>query len=289
MATAATARSRFSSCDVPKSIDPDRSTSAHVSSSRSAIRSRTCGIVVRAVTAQSIRRTSSPTWYSRASASSVPGPGSRPRCSPCRIALETPYDGQLEPSERSVRERAARSSSQRGASGAVGHGQRNSGGRCRRAVAPDRLRRRDGGQDPLDHGPRVDVVRDRVEGEDEPVAPSRRARPSGRRSAARSPGRGSAPAPGRPRSGPSVARGLTPSSMIGSRSGRWKSAGVRVAITRRTTYSATRLWTKTCSADRCSSMIVSGLEHLPRLAAGRRSSGGGSRTPRARAGAVRRP
>ena len=69
---------------VPKSIEPDRSTSAQVSSSRSAIRSRTCGIVVRAVTAQSIRRTSSPAWYSRASASSVPGPGSRPRCSPCR-------------------------------------------------------------------------------------------------------------------------------------------------------------------------------------------------------------
>ena len=40
----------------------DRSTTAHVSSSRSAIVSRTCGTWVRAVTGQSIRRTSSPGW-----------------------------------------------------------------------------------------------------------------------------------------------------------------------------------------------------------------------------------
>ncbi len=58
-ATAEVARSRFSEWAVPKSMLPLASTSAHVSSSRSAIRSRTCGTVVRAVTFQSIRRMSS--------------------------------------------------------------------------------------------------------------------------------------------------------------------------------------------------------------------------------------
>ena len=55
------------------------------SSSRSDMVSRTCGVVVRAVTAQSILRTSSsPGWYGRASLASLPGPGSRPMWSPCR-------------------------------------------------------------------------------------------------------------------------------------------------------------------------------------------------------------
>jgi hypothetical protein len=59
-AAAATARSRFSQTAVPKSRLADKSTTSQVSSSRSAIICRTCGWVVRAVTAQSIRRTSSP-------------------------------------------------------------------------------------------------------------------------------------------------------------------------------------------------------------------------------------
>ena len=61
-ASAATARSRFSHAAVPKSRLADRSITTQVSSSRSATVWRTCGTVVRAVTAQSIRRTSSPGW-----------------------------------------------------------------------------------------------------------------------------------------------------------------------------------------------------------------------------------
>ena len=56
--------------------------SSHVSSSRSAIVSRTWGCWSRAVTFQSMRRTSSPGWYSRVSPSSEPWPGTRPRYSP---------------------------------------------------------------------------------------------------------------------------------------------------------------------------------------------------------------
>ena len=59
-ATAARARSRFSHRAVPKSRLAEQSTRAHVSSSRSAMVSRTWGTVVRAVTFQSMRRTSSP-------------------------------------------------------------------------------------------------------------------------------------------------------------------------------------------------------------------------------------
>jgi len=61
-AAAATARSRFSQPAVPKSRLADTSTTSQVSSSRSAIICRTWGWVVRAVTDQSIRRTSSPGW-----------------------------------------------------------------------------------------------------------------------------------------------------------------------------------------------------------------------------------
>ena len=42
--------------------DGDRSIATHLSRSRSATVSRMCGTVVRAVTAQSIRRTASPGW-----------------------------------------------------------------------------------------------------------------------------------------------------------------------------------------------------------------------------------
>ena len=81
-ALAARTRSRFSLAAVPNSMLADRSARTQVSSSRSATRSWTCGTVVRAVTAQSIRRTSSPARYSRLSAFSLPSPGSNPRCSP---------------------------------------------------------------------------------------------------------------------------------------------------------------------------------------------------------------
>jgi hypothetical protein len=79
-ATAAIASSRFSNSAVPKSMLGVTSASTQVASSRSASTVRTCGTVVRAVTAQSIRRTSSsPAMYSRLPAGSLPMPGSRPR------------------------------------------------------------------------------------------------------------------------------------------------------------------------------------------------------------------
>lgn len=59
VATAAMPRSRFVTAPVPQFIDGVASSRAHTSSSRSAMVSRTCGTVVRAVTAQSMRRTSS--------------------------------------------------------------------------------------------------------------------------------------------------------------------------------------------------------------------------------------
>ena len=63
VAIAAIPRSRFVTPSVPQFIDGVTSSNAQTSSSRSAIVSRTCGTVVRAVTAQSIFRTSSwPGW-----------------------------------------------------------------------------------------------------------------------------------------------------------------------------------------------------------------------------------
>ena len=59
-AVAAITRSRFSQTALPKSSDADMSATTHVSNSRSATVCRMCGSVVRAVTDQSIRRTSSP-------------------------------------------------------------------------------------------------------------------------------------------------------------------------------------------------------------------------------------
>ncbi len=61
-AAAATARSRFSHRAVPKSRLGDRSTTTQVSSSRSAMVWRRNGDCMRAVTFQSMRRTSSPGW-----------------------------------------------------------------------------------------------------------------------------------------------------------------------------------------------------------------------------------
>ena len=59
-AAADTARSRFSHQAVPKSRLGDSSARIQHSSSRSAMVSRTWGSVIRAVTFQSMRRTSSP-------------------------------------------------------------------------------------------------------------------------------------------------------------------------------------------------------------------------------------
>ena len=61
-ATAARARSRFSHAAVPKARLAEASTRIHVSSSRSATVSRTWVSRSRAVTFQSMRRTSSPGW-----------------------------------------------------------------------------------------------------------------------------------------------------------------------------------------------------------------------------------
>ena len=76
---AASARSRLSTAAVPKSRLADRSTrqpglQLPVGDGLPHVRH-----VVRAVTGQSIRRTSSPGRYSRDSPASLPGPGSRPR------------------------------------------------------------------------------------------------------------------------------------------------------------------------------------------------------------------
>ena len=59
-ASAASARSRFSQSAVPKARLAEKSASTQVSSSRSAIVWRMWGSSVRAVTFQSMRRTSSP-------------------------------------------------------------------------------------------------------------------------------------------------------------------------------------------------------------------------------------
>ncbi|UUY04154.1 hypothetical protein LRS13_01095 [Svornostia abyssi] len=59
---------------MPKPIDVLRSSSSHVVSDRSATCTRTCGSPVRALAAASRWRTSSPGWYGRMRASSVPAP-----------------------------------------------------------------------------------------------------------------------------------------------------------------------------------------------------------------------
>ena len=59
VATAAMPRSRLVTPSVPQFIEGVTSSRAQTSSSRSAMVSRTCGVWVRAVTAQSILRTSS--------------------------------------------------------------------------------------------------------------------------------------------------------------------------------------------------------------------------------------
>ena len=76
---APTATSALRRSAVPNAIDGERSSAIHVTSTRSASCTRTCGSPVRAVTFQSIRRTSSPGTYGRTCASSLPRPSSRER------------------------------------------------------------------------------------------------------------------------------------------------------------------------------------------------------------------
>ncbi len=61
-----------SSSTVPKSTDGLRSSRNHAVISRSSLYSRTYGVSIRAVTFQSMYRTSSPGWYSRSAARSTP-------------------------------------------------------------------------------------------------------------------------------------------------------------------------------------------------------------------------
>ena len=58
----------------PKSTLPDRSSRNQAVISRSSVNWRTCGTCSRAVTFQSMWRTSSWNWYSRRSARSMPAP-----------------------------------------------------------------------------------------------------------------------------------------------------------------------------------------------------------------------
>ena len=67
------ARSRLARA-LPKLSDADTSTTSSSVCSRSSSNSFTCGSPVRADTFQSIVRTSSPIWYGRTSANSIPRP-----------------------------------------------------------------------------------------------------------------------------------------------------------------------------------------------------------------------
>ena len=67
---------------VPKCIEADWSSTIHAVSWRSGTSSRTCGMKLRAVAFQSMRRTSSPGSYGRRRSRSRPSPRPRPRWSP---------------------------------------------------------------------------------------------------------------------------------------------------------------------------------------------------------------
>jgi hypothetical protein len=67
---------------VPNAIEGETSSTIHAVISRSGTCSRTCGTPVRALAAGSSWRTSSPGWYTRSCASSVPEPTPGALCSP---------------------------------------------------------------------------------------------------------------------------------------------------------------------------------------------------------------
>ena len=197
-AAAATTRSRLSICAVPKSRLADRSIASQVSSSRSATVCRTCGTVVRAVTGQSIRRTSSPGRYSRDSPASLPGPGQQAEV----VALQQPVElagdraaaaGRAPRSARAVATppaggragRAGRSGRPAGRAGAAARADGPAGGPARRRRSARRggccpaagvafcrgrdRRHRHGGQHPGDDVVGRDVVGERVVAEHQPV------------------------------------------------------------------------------------------------------------------------
>lgn len=80
--TAANAKTEVSSAAMsplrqstdPNDIDPETSTAMSTVRSRSSTNCFTCGTPLRAVTFQSIVRMSSPGWYSRTCANSMPRP-----------------------------------------------------------------------------------------------------------------------------------------------------------------------------------------------------------------------
>ena len=82
-----------------------RRAGASAVSARSGTWTRTCGTVIRAVTFQSIRRTSSPGSYGRTWASSVPPPGRGPG-TPGEQAADPPPDRHVERAEERLRRRA---------------------------------------------------------------------------------------------------------------------------------------------------------------------------------------
>src|SRR6185437_6947925 len=75
---------------VPKRSEPDTSTASITVSSRSSMYRLTYGRCMRAVTFQSMLRTSSPAWYSRTSANSIPCPLNTERYSPVKSELTSP-------------------------------------------------------------------------------------------------------------------------------------------------------------------------------------------------------
>ena len=153
--------------------DAERSATSQVSSSRSATVCRMCGSVVRAVTDQSIRRTSSPGLYGRASPGSVPGPGTRPRWLPCSRPSSR---------RRTVSSRVRQGGVQPGRVGGAGRRRRAAGsvpvhrpaaaawpsGDPRVGVRAD-LRQRDGLQQPAEDRLDRHPVGQRVVGQHEPV------------------------------------------------------------------------------------------------------------------------
>ena len=90
---------------VPKRIDGDVSSTSHVTSTRSASLTRTCGSPVRAVTSQSMRRTSSPATYGLICASSVPGAEQRRLVVAREQPLNAAADRDIERAQEAIRDR----------------------------------------------------------------------------------------------------------------------------------------------------------------------------------------
>ena len=87
VAAISAASSRLSCACEPKESEPLRSTASMTVSSRSSRKSLTCGKPVRALTFQSMERTSSPYWYGRTSSNSMPRPLNAERNWPASTSL----------------------------------------------------------------------------------------------------------------------------------------------------------------------------------------------------------